>query len=112
MRGVSAMAMSGMSVATARLARSAYNVANLNTPGFVAAREIPQEAPEGGVRSYPTPLGESFRAHNYQGQSEGSNTDLTLETIEQISAVQAFRANVAMLQADDERQGSLLDLRI
>jgi flagellar hook protein FlgE len=101
-----------MQAATVRLARSAYNVANVNTPGFVAAREVPQEAPTGGAPSYPTPLGESYRLHNFQGPTAGSNTDLALETIEQISAVHAFRANVAMLQADDERYGSLLDIRV
>jgi flagellar basal body rod protein FlgG len=101
-----------MQVATARLARSAYNVANVNTPGFVSQREVQREAPSGGVTSQPSPMGASYSVHNYQGQTVGSNTDLAFEAIEQINAVHAFRANVAMLQADDERYGSLLDIRV
>lgn len=122
---VGATAASGMAVATARMARSAYNVANVNTPRFQPAREVTQEGPvASGPRSTtaaPTAaqtspqtsaqLGESFSVHNFQGQTVGGNTDLAFEAIEQINAVHAFRANVAMLQADDERYGSLLSIK-
>jgi hypothetical protein len=99
-------------VATARAARSGYKLANVSTQRFEALREVPQEGPQAGEISYPTALGESLRAHNFQGRSTGYDSDLTSAVIEQISAVHAFRANVAMLQADDERQGSLLDIRV
>jgi flagellar hook protein FlgE len=112
--------MSGMAVATARMARSAYNVANVNTPRFQPVREVTQEGPiASGPRSTPTQpsaqasaqFGESFSVHNFQGQTVGGNTDLAFEAIDQINAVHAFRANVAMLQADDERYGSLLNIK-
>jgi flagellar hook protein FlgE len=108
--------MSGMAVATARMARSAYNVANVNTPRFQAVREVTQEGPiAAGPRSAPAQpsaqFGESFSVHNFQGQTVGGNTDLAFEAIDQINAVHAFRANVAMLQADDERYGSLLNIK-
>lgn len=112
MRNVAATAFGGLAVATARAARSGYKLANVSTPRFEALREVPQEAPQAGEPSYPTALGESLRMHNFQGRSAGTDTDIAFEVIEQISAVHAFRANVAMLQADDERQGSLLDIRV
>jgi flagellar basal body rod protein FlgC len=108
----SSIAYGGLSAASARAARSAYKLANVHVQRFQEPAELPQEAPQAGAPSYPTALGESLRAHNFQGQSAGSNTDLAFEAIEQISAVNAFRANVAMLQAADERYGSLLDIRV
>lgn len=104
---VGASALSGMQVATARLARSAYRVANLNGSFVVPAESASAERP-----SAPAALGDSFKLHNFQGPTAGSNTDMAFEAIEQIQAVHAFRANVAMLQADDERYGSLLDIRV
>jgi hypothetical protein len=102
-----------LAVATARAARSGYKLANVSTQvAFEPLREVPQEAPQPGVASYPTALGESFRVHNFQGQTAGSDTDVAFEMIEQLNAVHAFRANVAMLQADDERYGSLLDIKV
>jgi flagellar basal body rod protein FlgC len=112
MRSVASTAYGGLAVATARAARSGYKLANVSTQSFERLREVPQEAPQAGQHSYPTALGESYRAHNFQGQTAGSDTDVTHEVIEQISAVHAFRANVAMLQADDERYGSLLDIKV
>jgi hypothetical protein len=109
-----------MAVATARAARSGYNLATVSArfnqmqgvQGADPSRDVPQEAPQGGAPSYPTALGESFRVHNFQGQTAGSNTDVAFNAIEQINAVHSFRANVAMLQADDERFGSLLDIKV
>jgi hypothetical protein len=112
MRSVTSTAYGGLAVATARAARSGYKLANVSTQAFEPLREVPQEAPQPGVASYPTALGESFRVHNFQGQTVGSNTDVAFEMIEQINAVHSFRANVAMLQADDERYGSLLDIKV
>lgn len=112
MRSVASTAFGGMAVATARAARSGYKLANINTQRFDPLREVPQEQPVAGEPNYPTALGESFRVHNFQGQTAGSDTDVAYEVIEQISAVNAFKANVAMLQADDERYGSLLDIKV
>jgi hypothetical protein len=112
MRSVASTAFGGLAVATARAARSGYKLANVSTQRFEPLREVPQEAPEAGVPAYPTALGESFRVHNFQGQTAGSDTDVAFQVIEQMNAVNAFRANVAMLQADDERYGSLLRVKV
>ena len=112
MRSVASTAFGGLAVASARAARSAYKLANVSTQRFEAVREVAQEAPQAGAHSYPTALGESYRVHNYQGQAAGSDTDVAFQVIEQMNAVHAFRANVAMLQADDERYGSLLDIKV
>jgi hypothetical protein len=105
-----------LAVATARAARSGYKLANISTQRFEAVRDIaqeaPQEAPQNGAASYPTALGESYRIHNFQGPTAGSNTDVAFEAIEQLNALHAFRANVAKLQAADDRYGSLLDITV
>ncbi|MDD9943559.1 MAG: hypothetical protein OXU20_21135 [Myxococcales bacterium] len=45
------------------------------------------------------------------GLRSGSNTDIVAETVERLGAVQAFRANVRTLQAEDELTSSLLDIK-
>src|SRR5690349_21735251 len=108
---VGGTALTGMQVATARLARSAYKVATMNT-GTSALERVSAERPSAARPSAPGSgqLGDSYKVHNFQGPTQGTNTDLAFEAIEQIQAVHSFRANVAMLQADDERYGSLLDI--
>src|SRR5690242_17959839 len=96
---VGGTALTGMQVATARLARSAYKVATMNT-GTSAVERVSAERPSAPGAGQ---LGDSFKLHNFQGPTQGTNTDLAFEAIEQIQAVHSFRANVAMLQADDER---------
>lgn len=112
MRTVASTAFGGLAVATARAARSGYKLANINTQRFDPLREASQEPAQAGTPSYATALAESSRVHNFQGRAAGTDTDIAFEAIEQISAVHAFRASVAMLQADDERYGSLLDIKV
>ena len=134
MRTVGQSAATGMAMASARFARSAYNVANINTPDFqarsvdavqairsetseqakaaaMANAPFSARAPEGPLLSARAPEGPLRRADAYHGEMGVSSTDLTTETLQQISAVNAFKANLAMLRADDDRTRRLLDLK-
>lgn len=98
MSAISSIAQSGMQAAQLRLASSAHNVANLQTPGF-QRQQVQQQAlpPQAGVQAQVRP------------GSEG--TELNTEAVEQISASYAFKANVLMLRSADAMIGSLLDVR-
>jgi flagellar hook protein FlgE len=107
--------MSGMAAASARLARSAYNIANVNTSGFQVQQVDAAVGPHEPPRASP-PLAQASAqvlASSYHGEVGGvSSTDLTTESIQQISAVHAFKANLAMLRADDDRTRRLLNLKL
>ena len=112
MNSVSSIALSAMSFASTRLARSAHNVANVNTNGFEASRAVAREVPNGGVaqavQSTYTASGGFAR-----GAEEvlGSSTDLVSETVEQLSAVHQFKAAIKLLETDQEMMKSVLDIR-
>lgn len=102
MSAISSIAQSGMQAAQLRLASSAHNVANLQTPGF-QRQQVQQQAlpPQAGVQAQ--------AQAQVQPGSEG--TELNTEAVEQISASYAFKANVLMLRSADAMIGSLLDVR-
>ncbi|HET6337485.1 MAG TPA: flagellar basal body rod C-terminal domain-containing protein [Polyangiales bacterium] len=111
MNPVSSIALSSMSFASARLTRSAENVANVNTNGFEAQRQVAREALNGGVTSTTEPT--YAPAPTFERGAEevlGSNTDLISETVEQLGAMQQFKASIALLKTDQEMQKSLLDI--
>jgi flagellar basal-body rod protein FlgC len=110
-------ALQGLRAATARLAQSAHNVANVNTPGFQPTREPAQARPANAsppragagrtTGSQPFALADADAA----GVDAPSNTDLVTETFEQIASVQAFKANLAAFRAADEMTQSVLDIK-
>ena len=111
MNSVSSIALSSMSVANARLTRSAENVANVNTDGFRAQRTVAREARSGGVTSVAEPT--YAPAATFERSAEEvlrSDTDLVSETVEQLGAMQQFKASIALLKTDQEMQKSLLDI--
>jgi flagellar basal body rod protein FlgG len=112
MNPVSSIALSSMSVASARLARSAHNVANVNTDGYEAERSVVREARNGGVTSSSEPTHAQHPTFE-RGADEvlGSNTDLISEQVEQLGAVQQFKASIALLKTDQEMTQSVLDLK-
>jgi flagellar basal body rod protein FlgG len=112
MNPVSSIALSSMSVASARLARSAHNVANVNTDGYEAERSVVREAPNGGVTSSSEPTHAAHPTFE-RGADEvlGSNTDLISEQVEQLGAMQQFKASIALLKTDQEMTQSVLDLK-
>ncbi len=112
---VTSIAASGVQAAQLRLAASAQNIANSNTPGY-SARSVVQTAVEplggtqaslaGGPRtapSNPTPL-----ANAATQPAPGLQVD---DVVEQLSARNAALANLQVFRRADEALGSLLDSR-
>jgi flagellar hook protein FlgE len=112
MNSLSSVALSGMSFASARVARSAQNVAHVNTDGFQAEREVAREQAGGGVTSVTQPTYAPAPSYQRDGAEViGSNTDLISETVEQLGAVQQFKASIALLRTQDEMTRTLLDIK-
>lgn len=115
MRTVGQSASVGLAMASARFARSAYNVANVNTENFkprsVGAVEPPRPDTSEQARSAAF-ADASAKAVPYHGESYVSSTDLTSEAVQQVSAVNAFRANVAMLRAEDDRTARAISIKV
>jgi flagellar basal-body rod protein FlgC len=111
MNRVGHIAVSGLSAAAARLTRSAQNVANVNTNGYMPVSPITQPQTSGGVTTK-NASSPPFPTYNSSGQTLGaSGTDLAQETVEQIGAMNAFKANLAVIKTEDEMQRTLLDIK-
>lgn len=92
-------AASGLQAAQLRLASSAHNVANMNTPGFHRQQVQQQAEPHpGGVR---TQLARAVQP----------GVALEAEAVEQIAATYAFKASALVLRSAAEMAGALLDER-
>jgi flagellar hook protein FlgE len=105
----SCVSQSGLQVATQRLAVSANNAANVNTSGFVPSRVEVEEREGGGVSGRVVRGSDpQFEARLDRTLVGLSGTDLERETVEQMSASAAFRANVASLRTADETLEILL----
>jgi flagellar basal-body rod protein FlgC len=92
---------------------SAHNVANSNTDGFDPQRVDQVELRNGGTRGYISQPDLTNPIYARDGMLvEASNTDLASETINQMQATNAFKANLATLRTSDEMIGSLFDQKI
>lgn len=112
MTRVGDIARTGLSAATARVGRAAHNVANVNTDGFKGQRVVTEEAPAGGVTYSSVPIETPAPTYDRDGREvTGSNTDVVAETVEQMGAANAFKANLAVLKTDSEMHKTLLDLK-
>ncbi len=106
--------LSGMLNAIRRTNITANNIANLATPGFKAARADNVELEGGGVRigaiiqddSPGAPLLDAAPG----GPTEGSNVDLTTESVNLLLNKRQFEANINALRAQNETLGDLLDI--
>ena len=111
---LAAIASSGMRLESQRLAQSAANVANLETPGYAAQRVVSVARQDGGVSGQTVP---TYGPNGMRVEADGSttalsNTDLVDETVTQISSLRAFQANVTVLRTADEMLGSLIDTKV
>lgn len=98
MLGLPSIAQSGLQVSQARLGASAHNIANMQTDGFKRETVSAQAAPQGGVVVSIS-------------QAAQAGADLTQDVVEQMSAKNAFMANVQVLKTADKMLGSLLDVK-
>jgi flagellar hook-associated protein FlgK len=98
MNSISATALSGLSAAQLRLDASAHNVANAQTPGFRRQQVVQQAQAAGGVQA-------SVQTAELAGD------DLATDLVQQKVALYSFKANLHVLQTEDEMLGSLLDVK-
>ena len=108
---LAAIASSGMRLESQRLAQSAANTANVETPGYTAQRIVGASRAGGGVsaQSLPTYGPRGLRVESDGSVSETSNTDLVDEQVTQLSSLRAFQADVAVLRTGDEMLGELIN---
>jgi len=99
-----------------RLQSNANNVANMNTDGFKKGRVLlSEQKPQGVKGTYervdePGPMVPEETAEGTE-MVEQSNVDLAEEFTEMNMNTRAFQANIRSLQAVDEMENSLLDLK-
>ena len=113
-QNVSAIASSGLRLESQRLAQSAANTANVDTPGYEARRVVGVSLEGGGVRgvSVPTYGRHAMRLEGEEtsrAQTQRSGTDLVEEQVTQLSSVRAFQANVTVLSTADAMLGELVN---
>ena len=96
-----AIAVSGLTTASTRLKVSASNVANMDDSGpqpFVPTRVAMVSLPSGGVRA------------QLSAAPPGAGVDLAGELVDQMMAMQQYKASAALIAADDRLQKSTMDL--
>jgi flagellar hook-associated protein FlgK len=91
-------ALSGLNAASLRLDTAAHNIANTLTPNFRRQTVVQQALPGGGVAA----------SVERAAEPGGSLAD---DLIGQMSASYAYKANLKVVQTQDEIMGSLLDLK-
>lgn len=120
MSSLTSIAQSGLQAAQARLGAAAHNVANAQTPDFrrqtVTAQAV---APAGNATGAAGLNGSGAAAAATSGQGVAVRTgqaaqtgaNLVQDVVEQISARQAFVANLGVLKTSSDTLGSLLSVR-
>ena len=109
-------ALSGLQAYGMRLQNNANNVANMNTSGFKKGRVLLREEKPQGVSVHAEKIetpGPQTMEETGQGEQmvEQSNVDLAEELPEMIMNQHALLANIRSLQAIDEMDNSVLDLK-
>ena len=102
-----------MRLETQRLAQSAANTANVETPDYSASRVVGVTQAGGGVSgvSVPTYGPHAMRVEEGGATTRLSNTDIVEEQATQLSSLRAFQANVTVLRTADEMLGELVNRR-
>ena len=89
--------ITGIRAASDRLAVSAHNVANINTPNFKALRAVAHELPtQRGVSVYTV--------------RSDSGADLGTEMVDQLVTLRYAQANMKVLRVQSDLMGSLVNL--
>jgi flagellar basal body rod protein FlgC len=102
MNSTLSIAMSGLNAASTRLNVSAHNIANSQTPEF-RRQQVEQTAlAEGGV---------SVSLDTASEFESAPLASLTEDVVQQMSAAYAFKANLKVIQTEQDLLGQLLDLR-
>ncbi len=104
--------VSAINAALKKRAASSHNIANVNTDGFKSVVASLQENRNGGVSvkisKNPQP-GAVYDKGNGE-ETESSNVDLAVESVQQIIARNMFAANIAALKTYQEMEESVIDI--
>jgi len=95
---VSSIALSGMNAAQSSLGSSAHNIANLGTPAFRREEVQQRTGAAGGVSTTVT-------------RAALPGNDPLRDVVSQLSARNAFLANLAVFRTSNEMASTLLRLR-
>lgn len=101
-------ALSGLNAATTRIANSANNIANANTPNFKATDAVQRSADNGGVI---VDIRERQPATLDSAEGKVPNVSLEQEVVNTVTAENDFKANLRVLQVQKELSKSLLDIQ-
>ena len=133
-------ALSGLQAAATRLAGAASNTANMRTRGPVPATPATEPLPEarareprvyqavettqtaeagGGVRAKHEPMRPSYLLEyepesayaNEDGEVAAPNVDPVRDTVDQIEALRAFRANLSVIRTAEEMDEAILNVK-
>jgi hypothetical protein len=107
MDATSAIALSSLNTAAARIQGSAERLARAD---FAAPASNPPAGPSTAAPAPPQPSNLGQGGVQAQLAAAGSDVDPAREAVEQVMAVQQYRASVALLKIDDRMQKSALDL--
>ncbi|HJV24010.1 MAG TPA: flagellar basal body rod C-terminal domain-containing protein [Holophagaceae bacterium] len=99
-------ALSGLQAASARRQAGGNNVANLLTDGYQATRVDLADQPSGGVR-----VAKVSKDETPGNPAGGSNVDLAREFTNAFVDGLLYNANLKVVQTEDERLKSTLDLK-
>jgi flagellar hook protein FlgE len=110
------IALSAFRALFTKLDVTANNLANAGTAGFKKSRADFQEAPPGGVKvsisTVDTPGSPLPPAEGEREYQESSNVSLAEEMVNLIITQYTFSANLKTLQAGEEMQKNLLDIKV
>jgi len=130
MSAILSIALSGLDAARQSLAISADNVANAESDGalpngagagapapYQPLEVVQQPLPGGGTRAAVTPLDPTYVAQfapelpfaDQQGLVAAPNVDLATERVDQLAAINAYRANLRVIEVAQELDRETLD---
>ena len=106
--------LSAMQAATVQSDTSAHNIANVNTEGFKKLEARLSEGKDGGVVVSIGQSKEESAAPDYQvlgnKAADRSNTNLTTETLNSMSAKRMLDVNIKAAQTTDEMARRVIDI--
>ncbi len=110
------IALSAIKTLFTKLDVTANNIANANTSGFKKSRaEFQEVAPDGvkvSIRKIDTPGDPLPPAEGETDYQESSNVSLEEEMVNLIVTRYTFSANLKTIQAEEEMQKNLLDIKV
>jgi flagellar hook-associated protein FlgK len=107
MNSTSSIAISGMNAATVRMDVAAHNIANAQTPDFQRQEVVQQTVSGGGVQANVTP------AQQPPTPPKLPTGSLFLgDVVQQMEALYAFKANLKVVQTQQDMLGVNLDIKV